>query len=215
MKAETEKILRDLVAEYALTDELKESIKKAFFILYDSFCNGGRLYLCGNGGSAADCEHIVGELMKCFRIPRPIPTEYKEKLESFESDGKLLVSVLESGLPAVSLCGQSALITAFSNDKNPEAVFAQQVFVLGRPHDVLVTISTSGNSRNCILAAIAAKAKGMRVILLGGNDGGKLRLIVDEAIIVPKYETYKVQELHLPIYHCLCAMLENEFFGNS
>ena len=170
------------------------------------------MYLCGNGGSASDCEHIVGELMKCFKKKRSIcPTLSKGLAEEGEL-GQALLQDLEGGLPAVSLCGHSPLTLAFLNDKNAMLTFAQQLSVLGRKGDVLLTLSTSGNSKNCVYAAAVARAKGMKTVFLGGGNGGKLKEFADVSIIVPEKETYKVQELHLPVYHCLCAMLEEEFF---
>ncbi len=212
MKDETRNILHTTVEKHALLKSVKSEIAAAFEMLCECFKSGKRLYLCGNGGSAADCEHIAGELLKSFRKKRALPREFVSALSCYGEDGAFLARVLEGGLPVVSLCGHAAFSTAFGNDKSPESVFAQQVSVFGNCGDVLLTISTSGNSRNCVLAAVTAKAKGMRVLFLGGGNGGKLKNIADAIVLVPESETYSVQELHLPVYHCLCAMLENDFF---
>ena len=213
MKQETEKILCELWERVPVLNNTLGSVRVMFDALYNSYAGGGRLYLCGNGGSASDCEHIAGELLKNFRLRRSISTQYREKLLRFGETGARLAEKLEGSLPVVSLCGHPAFTTAFANDKDPQLSFAQQVSALGRADDVLLTLSTSGNSENCVLAAVAAKAKGMRVLFLGGGSDGKLKEIADVSVIVPEKETFKVQELHLPVYHCLCAMLENEFFG--
>jgi D-sedoheptulose 7-phosphate isomerase len=213
MKAESEKIFENLFVRYEELKSVRADILAAFEILKKSFEQGGALYLCGNGGSAADCEHIAGELMKSFKLPRPLPDDFSKALLSFGEEGQKLAHGLEGGLPVHSLCGHPALSTAFSNDRDPVLVYAQQVSVWGRAGDVLLAISTSGNSKNCLYAALAAKAKGMKVLLLTGGTGGKIKALADKAVIVPRTETYLVQELHLPVYHCLCAMLESEFFG--
>ena len=168
--------------------------------------------MCGNGGSAADSEHIVGELMKKFKKPREIESVIAKKLATFGTEGEKLAGVLEGALPAISLTSHIALSTAFANDKEPTAAFAQQVYGLGVCGDVLICISTSGNSENCYLAAITAKAKWIKVISLTGKTEGKLSSVSDVTVFAPETETYKVQEFHLPIYHALCAMLEEEFF---
>ncbi len=205
-------ILTELGERYpALCGQL-ENVEKAFYVLKNCFQSGGRVYLCGNGGSASDCEHIVGELMKSFKKCRPLSADYAKALKDCAEDGETLCANLESGLPAVSLCGHPSLTTAYMNDKNPDFTFAQQVNVWGKAGDVLLTLSTSGNSKNCVYAARVAKVKGMSVVFLGGGTGGKLKDIADASVIVPEKETFKVQELHLPVYHCLCAMLEEEFF---
>ena len=152
-------------------------------------------------------------LLKCFKIPRPMPDDFKAKLSAYGEDGEMLANNLEGGLPVVSLTGHVAFSTAFQNDNTPALVFAQQVNAYGQEGDVLVAFSTSGNSKNCIYAAICAKARGMKVITLTGGTGGKLAPMSDVAVIVPAKETYQVQELHLPVYHCLCAMLEEQVFG--
>ena len=212
MKESTRNILTELVARYPALCGVQTDIEQAFHTLKNCYAQGGRVYLCGNGGSTADCEHIVGELMKCFKKKRPVSAEFAHALQEQGELGEELARDLEGGLPAVSLCGHAPLTFAYLNDKNPMLTFAQQLSVMGRSGDVLITLSTSGNSKNCVYAAIVAKAKGLKTVFLGGGAGGKLKDMADVSIIVPEKETYKVQELHLPVYHCLCAMLEEEFF---
>ncbi len=212
MKATTKQILLHLIERHPELAPKEAAIEAAYHTLYSSLASGHRLYLCGNGGSAADCEHMAGELLKCFKKARPLPMDEQTVLSSYGEMGEKLATTLEDGLPVVSLCGHPAFSTAYQNDNAPELVFAQQVHVYGQQDDVLVVFSTSGNSKNCIYACIAAKARGMKIVLLTGGEGGKLKAYADVAIIVPEKETYLVQELHLPVYHCLCAMLEEEFF---
>jgi len=181
-------------------------------MLNQSWKDGGKLLVCGNGGSCADAGHIVGELMKSFKLRRPIKPEIREKLSAFP-DGKSIAGSLEGALPAISLCSQAPLMTAFMNDADASLVFAQQVYGYGRPSDVLLAISTSGNSKNCLNAAMTAKALGMKVVSLTGAGGGKLAKLSDILIDVPETETFKVQELHLPVYHAVCAMVEADNFG--
>lgn len=213
MKASTEMILKELTARYHALACVEGDVRAAYDTLHDCFAAGGRVYLCGNGGSAADCEHMAGELLKCFKLPRPMKDDFKAILCAYGEDGKVLAEGLEGGLPVVSLTGHIAFSTAFQNDNTPALVFAQQVNAYGQAGDVLVVFSTSGNSKNCIYATICAKAKGLKVITLTGGTGGKLAPMSDTAIVVPAKETYQVQEFHLPVYHALCAMLEEEFFG--
>lgn len=213
MKPSTQMILTQLIERYPTLAGIKSEIETAYEQLISCFEAGNRVYLCGNGGSAADCEHMAGELLKCFKIPRPMPDDFKAKLSAYGEDGEVLANNLEGGLPVVSLTGHVAFSTAFQNDNTPALVFAQQVNAYGREGDVLVVFSTSGNSKNCIYATICAKAKGMKVITLTGGTGGKLAPMSNVAIVVPAKETYQVQELHLPVYHCLCAMLEEQVFG--
>jgi len=213
MKPSTNMILTQLIERYPCLANIKGEIEAAYELLITCFEAGHRVYLCGNGGSAADSEHMAGELLKCFKIPRPMPDDFKAKLSAYGEDGEMLANNLEGGLPVVSLTGHVAFSTAFQNDNTPALVFAQQVNAYGQEGDVLVAFSTSGNSKNCIYAAICAKARGMKVITLTGGAGGKLAPMSDVAVIVPAKETYAVQELHLPVYHCLCAMLEEQVFG--
>ena len=213
MKEGTKQILAELAVRYPALCGVSADVEKAYETIRECFQKGNRVYLCGNGGSASDCEHIVGELVKSFKKKRPLAKEFSARLSAYGEKGETLAMQLEGGMPAVSLCGHPALSTAFNNDKNPMLTFAQQLGVWGREGDVLLTLSTSGNSQNCVYAAIVAKAKGMKTVFLGGGNGGELKTLADVSVIVPEKETYKVQELHLPVYHCLCAMLEEEFFS--
>ncbi len=205
--------IENLIQRYPALEECRSDIAAAAGMLTDCFASGGKLLVCGNGGSAADADHIVGELMKAFLLPRRLPDAEMQALQAMGEDGAYLAATLERGLPAVSLCAHSALMTAVSNDRAAETVFAQQIMALGRPGDVLMTLSTSGNSRNCVLAAAAAKARGVRVIALTGASESRLSAAAEVCIRVPETETYKVQELHLPVYHALCAEIEQYFFG--
>ncbi len=205
--------LDELIIRYPELTSCKNEILKAYKILENCFSNGGKLLVAGNGGSAADSEHIVGELMKGFKSPRVLNKEYQEKLKNIDPDlGKILAENLQGALPSIALDGHPALSTAYMNDCEPLLCFAQQVNGYGNQKDVFLGISTSGNSKNIIYAAITAKAKGMEVIGLTGKKESKLSEIADVCIQVPENETYKAQEFHLPIYHCLCLMLENRFF---
>ena len=207
-------ILNDLVSRYPQLAICKEDVAKVFAVLSESYHNHGKLLICGNGGSAADAEHIVGELMKGFKSPRHLDEVSQSQLKNVDNGlGNLLAKNLQGALPAIALDGHPALTTAYINDCNPLLCFAQQVNGYGREGDVLLGISTSGNSQNVIYAAVTAKAKGMKVIGLTGAKDSKLSELADVCIQVPETETYKIQELHLPVYHCLCLMLEEEFFG--
>lgn len=206
-------MIEELIGRYPVLEPVRGEIEKAFELLETCFANGGKLLIAGNGGSAADAEHIVGELMKGFVKRRPVPEEFGTALRAVdENRGAKLAEKLQGGLPAIALTGHEALSTAFANDVDGMLSFAQQVNGYGRPGDVFLGISTSGNSENVLYAAVTAKAKGMKVIGLLGRDGGKLAKISDAAIVVPERETYKIQELHLPIYHALCLMLEDRFY---
>lgn len=207
-------ILMELISRYPQLTICKEDIVNAFAILAESYRNHGKLLICGNGGSAADAEHIVGELMKGFKNPRQLNKVNQKKLKDIDNDlGDILAQNLQEALPAIALDGHLALSTAYMNDCNPLLCFAQQVNGYGSKRDVLLGISTSGNSLNVNYAAVTAKAKGMKVIGLTGEKDSKLSTLADICIQVPETETYKIQELHLPIYHCICLMLEEEFFG--
>lgn len=194
---------------------LKEAIREAFDQIAACFKGDGKLLLCGNGGSACDCEHIAGELMKGFLLRRPLPEGERVALQALGAGGALLAGKLQRGLPALVLSGLPGLTTAFSNDVDPELAFAQQAYAYARPGDVLLGLSTSGNAGNVICAAIAARARGALVIGLTGMGGGALKRHADILLAVPERETYRVQELHLPLYHALCAMLEAEMFGEG
>lgn len=209
-------MLEDLVVRNPELGAAKKDISKAFELLKNSYENKGKLLICGNGGSAADSDHIVGELMKRFSIPRAISEELKTKLESnFGEQGKYMASKLEGSLPAISLNGHNALSSAFANDVDAQLIYAQQVVGYGNKEDVLLGISTSGNAKNVVAAMIVAKAKGMKVLGLVGRDGGEFNKYCDVLINVGGDCTPQIQELHLPVYHVLCQTLEYHFFGKS
>lgn len=203
-----------LIERYPLLAVCKESIQIAYDTMRQAYTEGRKLLVCGNGGSAADSEHIVGELMKEFKLKREIYKNQAEAMKQIDPElGDILARHLQGALPAIALTGHSSLTTAFMNDSNPELIFAQQVNGYGKAGDIFLGISTSGNSRNVLFAAVAAKAKGLKVIGLTGQKPCKLAQMADVCIQVPETETYKIQELHLPVYHCLCMMLEEHFFG--
>lgn len=203
-----------LIERYPVLKECEQSIIEAYLVMEECYVNDGKLLIAGNGGSAADSEHIAGELMKRFKTPRPVTPEFAEKLKSIDPvRGENLAHNLERGLMAIPLVAHEALSTAYINDVDGLGVFAQQLFGFGRPGDVFLGISTSGNSKNVMSATVVARAIGLKVIGLTGAKGGELADVADVAIKVPETETYMIQELHLPIYHCLCLMLEDRFFG--
>lgn len=203
-----------LIERYPELSASKEDIINCYEILEHSYKNGGKLLVAGNGGSAADAEHIVGELMKGFEKPRKLPEEYRKKLMSIDEEfGSVLANNLQMALPAIALDGHSALTTAYMNDCEPLLCFAQQVNGYGKEGDVFLGISTSGNSKNILYAGTVAKAKGLKVIALTGEKNSKLSEIADVTIHSTQTRTYMIQEHHLPIYHCLCLMLEESFFG--
>lgn len=205
----------DLLAErYPSLESTRNDIVAAYLLLEESYKNGGKLLVAGNGGSAADAEHIVGELMKGFKLPRKPEADFAEKLvEENQKLGSVLAENLQGALPAIALDGHPALSTAYMNDCEPLLCFAQQVNGYGKSGDVFLGISTSGNSKNVLFAATTAHAKGMKVIGLTGAKDSKLKDMSDVCIKAPQTETYMIQELHLPIYHCLCLMLEDKFFA--
>lgn len=211
-----EKVLKHidlLINRYPNMSNIKEDIIKAYKVFEESFSTGGKLLIAGNGGSAADAEHIVGELMKAFVLPRR-QEHLREALISVDASlGEVLADNLQGALPAIALDGHMSLTTAYMNDCEPLLCFAQQVNGYGKKDDVFLGISTSGNSKNILYAATTAKAKGMKVIGLTGEKDSKLLELADVCIKAPATETYMIQELHLPIYHCLCLMLEERFFG--
>lgn len=203
-----------LVERYPSLESAKNDIVAAYLLLEESYKNGGKLLVAGNGGSAADAEHIVGELMKGFKLPRKPEADFAEKLvEENQELGSVLAENLQGALPAIALDGHPALSTAYMNDCEPLLCFAQQVNGYGKSGDVFLGISTSGNSRNVLFAATTAHAKGLKVIGLTGAKDSKLKDMSDVCIKAPQTETYMIQELHLPIYHCLCLMLEDKFFA--
>jgi D-sedoheptulose 7-phosphate isomerase len=211
---ESQKQIEELIKRYPALETCKNEILAAYEILVEAYGNGRKLLVCGNGGSASDSEHIVGELMKEFKLKRKVYSDQIAALKEIDPDlGQVLANHLQGALPAISLTGHSSLQTAFMNDAVPELVFAQQVNGYGKPGDVFLGISTSGNSKNVLYAAVNAKAKGLKVIGLTGAKENKLMKYADVCIRVPETETYKIQELHLPVYHSLCLMLEDHFFG--
>lgn len=206
------KIIEKLFSDYPSLQSLAADIHKAYELIENCYKNGGLVMTCGNGGSAADSEHIVGELMKGFNLKRELSEEEKARFCGIEG-GKEIADSLQGALPAVSLVSQTSLISAFANDCSPDLVFAQQVFAYARtPFDVLIAMSTSGNSKNVVNAAKTAKAAGIRCIGITGESGGLLKEYCDTCIKLPKNTPYEVQELTLPLYHALCAMAEIEFF---
>lgn len=202
-----------LLSRYPALETCRNDIVTAYEIIANCYAGDGKLLIAGNGGSAADAEHIAGELMKAFILPRKINETYAEMLIAVDPElGRALAENLQGALPAIALDGHPALTTAYMNDCEPLLCFAQQVNGYGRSGDVLLAISTSGNSKNVLFAAVAAKARGMKVVGLTGVRDSRLSALADVCIRAPEMDTYKVQELHLPIYHCLCLMLEETFF---
>lgn len=211
-----EKVLRHvdvLMERYPELEESRNDIIEAYEFLKESYENGGKLLVAGNGGSAADSEHIVGELMKGFEKARTLDEGYQTKLKEIDTElGEVLATNLQGALPAIALDGHLALTTAYMNDCEPLLCFAQQVNGYGKQGDVFLGISTSGNSKNILYAAVTAKAKGMKVIGLTGKKDSKLAQLADVTIHSSQTRTYMIQEQHLPIYHCLCLMLEEKFY---
>lgn len=203
-----------LMQRYPELESQRSNILDAVNILVNCFSNGGKLLAAGNGGSAADSEHIVGELMKGFENPRKLSDKEKQRLTEIDAQmGAVLAENLQGALPAIALDGHPALSSAYLNDCEPLLGFAQQVNGYGTKNDVLLAISTSGNSKNIIYAAVTAKAKGMKIIGLTGAKDSKLSEIADVTIRSTQTRTYMIQEHHLPIYHCICLMLEKKFYG--
>lgn len=205
--------MNELFLRYPALHVCRAEIADAFALLRDAYLAGGKLLLCGNGGSAADCEHIVGELMKSFLLPRPVEGETADALRACGEEA--LLSRLQGSLPAISLPHQSAILSAFANDVSAEHVYAQLVLGYGKREDVLWCISTSGNSANVVAAARVARAKGMRTLALTGEGESALSSLCDVTVRVPAKKTHEVQELHLPVYHALCAALERDFYGKG
>lgn len=205
-----------LIERYPALKICENEIIETYLILEECYEHDGKLLIAGNGGSAADSEHIAGELMKGFKMPRPVKCNFANKLKEIDPErGESLARNLECGLMAIPLVAHEALSTAYINDVDGLGVFAQQLFGFGRKGDVFLGISTSGNSKNIMSATVVARALGIKVIGLTGAKGGALAGVADVAIKVPETETYMIQELHLPVYHCLCLMLEDRFFGEE
>jgi D-sedoheptulose 7-phosphate isomerase len=205
--------LQQLINRYPSLSGIGDHIKNAGELLITSFLSGGKILLAGNGGSAADCEHIAGELMKSFAKKRSPPSGFIAELEKVDPEcAAYLGPRLQGALPAIALTAHTGISSACINDIDGNIVFAQQVYGYGKAGDVFFGISTSGNAKNVVYAAVTAKAKGLKTIALTGGNGGSLVKYADIAIVVPERETYKVQELHLPVYHTLCLILEEHFF---
>lgn len=207
------KYIDRLAARYPALAPLKHKTEDAVRLLLTMYRAGGKLLLAGNGGSAADCEHISGELLKGFLLPRPAVGAEREALAAALGSPEQAAR-LQRGVPAVPLPSLSAVTTAFMNDVDPALVFAQQVYALARPGDVLLVLSTSGNSENILLAARVARAQGIPVIALTGAGGGRVGSLADITLDVPASSTPDVQEYHLPLYHAICAQVEEELFGH-
>lgn len=216
MKDSTKREINILLDRYPVLTGMRERLTVCVELMSESFCTGGKLLVCGNGGSAADSLHIAGELMKGFVLERPLPEKLREVLRTgYPDDAAYYIANLQGALPVISLTGEISLMTAYSNDKAADLIFAQQVLGYGRPGDVLLAISTSGASSNVIHAARVAKATGMKVVSLTGLGGGMLAKLSDVLLDVPTNVTHHVQELHLPVYHALCLALEQELFGGQ
>ena len=206
--------MQQFVEQYPELASLKENIRLTVQLLVKAFTGGSKLLVCGNGGSSADSDHIVGELMKGFEMKRPLDETLANKLkEGFGERGALLAEILQQGLPAISLSAHTPLLTAISNDLGGDFIFAQQVAGYGRKGDVLLAISTSGNAQNVTDALVTARALGMVTIGLTGEPGGQMKPYCDVLINVPSKITARVQELHLPVYHLICRLVEREMFG--
>lgn len=205
--------LEELTGRYPVLEGVKGEILAAYEILQDCYERGHKVLIAGNGGSSADSEHMVGELMKGFVKRRPVPEDIAEALRAADPErGQALALGLQRGLPAMALTGHTALTTAFLNDVDGEMALAQQLYGYGVKGDVFLGISTSGNAKNIMYGVTVARALGIKTIGLTGKDGGALKKSCDIAIVVPEQETYKIQELHLPVYHTLCLMLEEHFY---
>lgn len=211
-----QKYMVNLVKRYPVLEKNRTDILEAFDLLKKCFRQGNKLLIAGNGGSCADANHIVGELMKGFRCRREIPEGLSGRLREIDVvRGSELASKLQGALPTLALDNHNALNTAFLNDVDGNLIYAQQVMGYGNEGDVFLGISTSGNSENILYAAVTARAKGLKVIGFTGKMGGMLKEFADVCVRVDEEETYKIQELHLPIYHCLCLMLEESFFNSE
>ena len=212
MKETTNNIFTQLIERFPALAVCEADIIAAYSICERVYQGGGKLLICGNGGSASDSEHIVGELMKQFKKKRSIDKNIYNALGEYGAEGEAMRSCLEGNLPAVALTSHLALTTAFANDKEPSLTFAQQLLGIGKEGDALISLSTSGNSKNCVYATILAKVKGLKTISFTGERESRLSELSDVTVRVPANETYLIQEYHLPIYHAICAMLEEEFF---
>lgn len=213
---DTKALLEQLCERHPSLTTVKPAIEEACNQLIACYENGGKVLVCGNGGSCSDSEHIVGELMKSFELKRPIRPDLQEKLAALSPKrGKYLAIHLQQGLPAISLTAHTSLTTAIANDIHGDIIFAQQVVGYGKPDDLLLGISSSGNSQNILDACMVAKAMNLKVIGLTGETGGKMKEFCDILINVPGRRTFMVQELHLPVYHVMCLAVEHHFFGST
>lgn len=213
LKEQAKREIDIVIERYPCLECLRDQLLQSVEQMKDAYLHGGKILTCGNGGSAADSLHIVGELMKSFVAKRSIPDELSKKIsEDFPEEAPLYLENLQGAIPSISLVNEVSLMTAFGNDKSSELVFAQQVLGYGKRGDVLIAISTSGNSANVLHAAKIAKCMGIHVISLTGESGGKLKELSDILLAVPSNITYQIQELHLPIYHALCLAIEAEVF---
>lgn len=216
MKDSVREELESLAERVPALSGLKNQIAQAVEILCAAARADRKILICGNGGSAADSEHISGELLKEFKVKRPMPEAFvRQMAQQFGEEGERLAAVLQRGIQAVPLVSLTSLSTAYMNDAEPATVFAQGVCALGRESDVLIAISTSGNSKNVVYAMQAARVLGLKIIALTGETGGRMRSLCDVLLNVPARETYRVQELHLPVYHTLCAAVERDMFCES
>lgn len=216
MKETTIKIIDRLFKRFPEISDYEDEIRNTVKMIVKCYKNKGKLLICGNGGSASDSLHIVGELMKSFVLPRKLEKKYIEKIQNlFPKNADYFIENLQGTLPAISLVNETALMTAYSNDNSADLCFAQQVLGYGNSNDILIAISTSGNSQNVIYASQIAKVKDMKVISLTGRNGGKLKKLSDININVSSAQTFIIQEYHLPIYHTLCLAVENEIFGDD
>ncbi len=213
MTENVQKIFDELFQRYPSLDRCREDICAAYGLICETYRAGGTVFTCGNGGSCSDSEHIVGELLKSFKFKRKISASADSALRALGKEGTELADTLEGALPAIALTSHPALTTAFLNDTEPTMTFAQQLLGLGRAGDLIISISTSGSSKNCVYATVVAKAKGMTAVALTGERESRLSELSDVTVRVPESETFKVQELHLPAYHALCAAVEETFFG--
>lgn len=214
MKERTTQILEDFFDIHQHLRPLEAHILNVCGILLKVYQNGGKVLICGNGGSCADSDHIVGELMKGFLLKRPLNKEVKDKFKQYYgAEGTAMAEKLQRGLPAISLNAHASLMSAFSNDVDSELIYAQQVMGYATEGDVVIGISTSGNAANVAYALMSAKAAGAISIALTGRDGGKIGKIADYSVIAPEEETYRIQEYHLAIYHLICAYVESEIFS--
>lgn len=216
MKEYTKSLMESFFLKFSDLLYLKDAMEDAIDLMVSKIRSGGKVLICGNGGSASDSEHIAGELLKEFYIKRPLNQDFAEKLiKAYGDEGRVLAGNLQGAIPAISLVSQTGFLSAFGNDAKPELSYAQEVFAYGNPGDMLIAISTSGNAENVCYAAMMAKALDVFVLSLTGKNGGKLRKYSDVILNVPETETYLIQELHLPLYHLLCRGIEYEIFGED